>query len=372
MPIYKTGKKNKDGQQQYRVTYNYTDPSGRYRQKTKLAYGLTEAKVVEAMFYARPPSEEAQNITIAKLYDLYIESQKNEVRETSLQKTRCNLEKYVLPSLAKTKLNNLTVSVLQKWKNDISKEDIKIRTKKNIYKIFNAMLNYAVKMEYLNSNPLKKIGNFKDVYDFNKPEEKIQYYTAEEYKRFIGALELNTARDWAFYTFFSIAFYTGMRKGEINALRWCDINGNTLSVTRSVTQKISGKDDVFTPPKNESSYRKLQIPIPLINILERQKAIQKEEMRNWTPQALVCGGQIPLRDTSLSNKNIELSQKAGLRTIRIHDFRHTHATLLINEGINVQEIARRLGHADATITLKVYAHLYPREEERAIKILNQI
>lgn len=372
MPIYKTGKKNKDGVQQYRVTYNYTDSNGKYRQKTKLVYGLTEAKFAEAVFNSKPTAEEMQSITVKQLYDKYVESQKNEVRETSLAKTKCNLEKYVLPSFAKTKLNKLTASVLQQWKNDISEADIKIRTKKNIYKIFNAMLNYAVKMEYLNSNPLKKIGNFKDVYDFNKPEEKIQYYTVEEYKKFISFQELNTVRDWAFYTFFSIAFYTGMRKGEINALRWCDIDGNILSVTRSVTQKITGKGDVFTPPKNESSYRKLQIPIPLAKILEQQKSIQKSEYKNWNRQMLVCGGESPLRDTSLSNKNKELSQKAGLRAIRIHDFRHTHATLLINEGINAQEIARRLGHSDATITLKVYAHLYPREEERAIKILNSI
>lgn len=372
MPIYKTGKKNKDGVQQYRVTYNYTDPSGKYRQKTKLAYGLNEAKFAEAMFHAKPTAEETQSITVKQLYDKYVESQKNEVRETSLAKTKCNIEKYVIPSFAKTKLNKLTVSDLQQWKNGISETNIKIKTKKNIYKIFNAMLNYAVKMEYMDSNPLKKIGNFKDVYDFNKPEEKIRYYTADEYKKFISAQELNTMRDWAFYTFFSIAFYTGMRKGEINALRWCDIDGNILSVTRSVTQKITGKDDVFTPPKNESSYRKLQIPIPLMNILNQQKTIQKKELLNWNPQMLVCGGQTPLRDTSLSNKNKELSGKAGLRHIRIHDFRHTHATLLINEGINAQEIARRLGHSDATITLKVYAHLYPREEERAIKILNKI
>lgn len=107
-------------------------------------------------------------------------------------------------------------------------------------------------------------------------------------------------------------------------------------------------------------------------ILEQQKKMQQENYKNWNEQLLVCGGEKPLRDTSLANKNIELSKKAGIKTIRIHDFRHTHATLLINEGINVQEIARRLGHSDATVTLKVYAHLYPVEEERAIKILNAI
>lgn len=372
MPIYKTGRKGKDGVQQYRVTYNYTDNTGKYRQKTKLVYGLADAKFIQAQLMSKAREEPAQSLTVENLYMNYIAAKENEVRESSLNKSISTLEKYVIPYFEKTKLNKLTIPLLQNWKNDISKLQLKISTKKNVYKEFNTMLNYALKMQYISSNPLKIVGNFKDAYTFDKPEEKLQYYTPEEYKRFIGALDLSIPRNWAFYTFFSIAFYTGMRKGEINALRWSDINGEILSVNRSVAQKIKGKENIFTPPKNASSQRKLQIPKPLLDILEKQQELQKKEYRNWNRQMLVCGGEIPLRDTSLSNKNIELSKKAGLRTIRIHDFRHTHATLLINEGINAQEIARRLGHSDATITLKVYAHLYPREEERAIRILNNI
>ena len=163
-----------------------------------------------------------------------------------------------------------------------------------------------------------------------------------------------------------------MRKGEINALRWSDIDGSVLSVNRSVTQKLKGKPAVFTPPKNASSMRKLQIPEPLMLILEEHKEIQKKNIKKWSPDLLVCGGASCISDTHISNCNVNYSREAELHTIRIHDFRHTHATLLVNEGINIQEIARRLGHADVNITWKTYAHLYPREEERAIKILNEI
>ncbi len=372
MPIYKTGKKDKDGRSQYRVTYNYTDASGKYRQRSKLVFGAAEAKFAEAQLKALSTAEPATQLTVQGLYDNYIAAKKNEVRETTLAKIKGTLEFYILPQFKNVKLSKLNVPLLQDWKNQIAKKSLKTQTKKNIYKEFSAMLNFAVRMEHISSNPLKKIGNFKDVYDFNKPEDKIQYYTAEEYKKFISALELNGPIDWAYYTFFSIAFYTGMRKGEINALRWCDIDGEMLSVNRSVAQKVKGKENVFTPPKNASSQRKLQLPKPLVNILKQQKEIQQKTFKRWNEDFLVCGADNPLRDTALSNKNIELSQKAGVKTIRIHDFRHTHATLLINEGINVQEIARRLGHANATITLKVYAHLYPREEERAIKVLNAL
>lgn len=79
-----------------------------------------------------------------------------------------------------------------------------------------------------------------------------------------------------------------------------------------------------------------------------------------------------MRDTSIANKNIQFADAAGLPHIRIHDFRHSHASLLANEGINIQEIARRLGHAKIEQTWNTYAHLYPREEERAIQILDRV
>lgn len=86
----------------------------------------------------------------------------------------------------------------------------------------------------------------------------------------------------------------------------------------------------------------------------------------------IVQGNFPLRDTSIENKNKAFAKAVNLPHIRIHDFRHTHASLLVNEGINIQEIARRLGHADVQMTWNTYSHLYPREEERAVEILNRI
>ena len=373
VPIYKTKKKNKYGDFQYRVTYNYTDTDGNYRQKSKLVYGYAEAKTILSKLESQKDfQEDSKSITVQTLYDNYISSKTHEVRESSLRKTEGVLNNHILPYLKDTKLKNLTTKKLEVWKQSVSEKDIKVSTKRNAYKEFRAMLNYAVRVGDLKENPLLKIGNFKDPYNFDIPEEKIQYYTVEEYKKYISGIELNTVKDWAYYTFFSMAFYTGLRKGENNAVSWKELNGNILNIRRSATQKLKGKSVVFTPPKNKASYRKLQIPKPLMEILKKQKELQQKNYTNWSEDFLICGGEKCLGDTAISNKNIELAKKAGLKTIRIHDFRHTHATLLINEGINIQEIARRLGHSDVQTTLKVYSHLYPREEERAIKVLDSI
>ena len=143
-----------------------------------------------------------------------------------------------------------------------------------------------------------------------------------------------------------------------------------LSVTKSVAQKLKG-EDVITPPKNRSSIRTLQIPEPLKEILAEHKE-RCRSFDSFDDSYLICGGIRALRDSSVQKMNARFAEAAGVKVIRIHDFRHSHASLLANEGINIQEIARRLGHSDIKMTWNTYSHLYPREEERAIKILDKI
>lgn len=239
------------------------------------------------------------------------------------------------------------------------------------------MLNYAVRLEYIPKNPLITIGNFKET-TFTKPNDKIRYYTPDQFKIYIAtaknkALTSDNLIDWAFYVFFATAYYTGMRKGEINALKWSDIDNDIIHIRRSVSQKIKGKKVLETPPKNKSSYRDLQMPLPLISILSEHK--QRQQIYygdDFTNEYRVCGGSDCLADTSIDKHNRRFAELSELPRITIHEFRHSHASLLANEGINIQEIARRLGHSKIEITWNTYSHLYPREEDRAVQILNKI
>ena len=161
-----------------------------------------------------------------------------------------------------------------------------------------------------------------------------------------------------------------MRKGEIYALTWNDIQEDGIHITKSLSQKLQGEDRI-TPPKNKSSIRIVQVPEPLKQVLnehyERCKSLE-----NFTKDYLICGGLTALRDTTVDKMNRKFADLSGVKRIRIHDFRHSHASLLANNGINIQEIARRLGHSDVHTTLQTYSHLYPKESERALKILNSI
>lgn len=376
MPIYKMdGKKN--GKQKYRVRINYIDSYGNSKQIDRVAYGNEEAKQLEReLNYQIKQQDISKKITIKQLFDEYIAAKKHEVRETSLDKSNRILKRYVIPEFENIKIDKITVPVIQKWKQRLSEQDLSFVTKKNIYGEFRALINYAVKMEYLARNPVIAAGNFKAPLE---PKKEMLYYTVGEFKSYIKSAKdyaeqseqnSGTLYDWNYYVFFYIAFFTGLRKGEIYALTWNDVKGGYLSVTKSIAQKLKGGDRI-TPPKNKTSIRDIQIPKPLQDVLDEHYA-RCSTLDGFSDNLYICGGLQPIRDTSLSKINTKFANLAGVKHIRIHDFRHSHASLLANEGINIQEVARRLGHSKISMTWETYSHLYPREEERAIKILDKI
>lgn len=373
MPIYKVDGARRNGLQKYRVIISYNSITGRRVQIERTAYGVDAAKDMEYQLLSEYKSglNSSSNLTIAELYNNYLKAKQHELRYSTLEKKQAIFNAHILPELGNVRIKKITTAVLQQWKEYIENKGLAIKTRRNIYNELRALLSYAVKLDYLPSNPIIKVGNFKDAYETKK---EIAYYTVDEFTKFISAA-YNTAQQKGLYehnylVFFCILFYLGLRKGEANALRWTDLKKDVIRIRRSISQKL-GNGDVETPPKNHSSNRDLVLPQPLSALLkEHYKLYSRVDgfCKSW----YICGGSKCLRDTSISNRNIQYSKQAGVKTIRIHDFRHTHASLLANEGINIQEIARRLGHTNIEITLNTYSHLYPREEERAVKLLNKI
>ncbi len=382
MPIYKMDGK-KDGLQKYRVRINYVDKEGKSRQLDRIAYGKEAAKELELRLSNENKSDIiSPRLTVQQLYDEYIATKKYEVREATIDKSKKLLTAFVLPRLKDYRLDKLTSSVLQSWKNQMEQETtstgqkFSLKYKRNIFGGLRALLNYAVKMEYISKNPLSVLGNFKDV---NQMKKEMNFYTPSEFKKFISAARNQSQQcesqsqniyEWNFYVFFNIAFFTGMRKGEIHALKWSDISDDTIKISRSITQKLRGGDRE-TPPKNQSSIRTIDLPLPLKKVLEEHYNRCKS-ISGFSDSWRICGCKQCIRDSTLETRNKFYAELAGVKKIRIHDFRHSHASLLANNGINIQEIARRLGHSNIEVTWNIYSHLYPHENERALEILNKI
>ena len=378
MPIYKA-KGKKDGLQKYRVVVNYTDMNGEYQKAERVAYGKDDARDTESRLQAEC-KQQTKKITLKELAAEFYNIKQYEVRESSLDKMKRRLEYYVTPILGDKRVDKLTVPVLQAWKKAVEEmrtskdKPLSVRTKQSAFSELSAVLNYGVDMGYIQSHNMKKVKNFKDPNSSKK--KKMDFYTAKEFLDYIHVAEFAAARaesekgtiqEWNYYVFFMIAFYTGMRKGEIHALTWNDIEGDTIHVTKSITQKLKGGDRI-TPPKNAQSERDIKLPSKLQNCLKthlnRLKRVDGFETDNY-----VCNS---IRDTTISNRNKTYAEAAGLKTIRIHDFRHSHASYLAHRDVNIQEIARRLGHAKIEITWNTYSHLYPSDTDKAVEVLNDM
>lgn len=379
MSITKSVDKNgkpikKDGKIKYRVRLHCTDSNGKTKQIERTAYGLDEARQLEReLLHSVKKEAPAEKITLEELYNQYVKAKQHEVRESSLTKTKQIITNHIKPYLFNVRIDKLNTAVLQEWKQEVEAKGLSITMRKNIYGEFRALLNFAVKIEYLQRNPLLKVGNFKAPLEAHK---EMLFYTSDEFQKYISIAKEqaensnDNIQQWNFYVFFNIAFFTGMRKGEIYALTWNDIKANEIHITKSLSQKLKGADHI-TPPKNKNSIRVVQIPDPLQLVLNEHYNRCKT-MSGFTDEYFICGGILPVRDTSVDNANRKFAELAGVKHIRVHDFRHSHASLLANNGINIQEIARRLGHSDIKTTLQTYSHLYPKESERALQVLNNI
>lgn len=370
MPIYKK-KEKKDGLNKYLVRINYTDSYGKHKQLTRTTYGIDNARELERQLEKQVNNKSiVSDINIGDLYKEFKEHHKHDVRASTMRGYNTNFTHHIEPYLATVKLSNLNIKVLNNWKNTVNEKGLSLTTRRNVFATLRAVLNYAVKVEHIPANPLDKIDNFKDAYHQDKT---IDFYTPEEFLLFKHSAFTNAVKIdyYDYYVFFMIAYYTGARKGEIHALRWNCIDNNKLSIKRSISQKVKG-DDVETPPKNKSSIRTISIPQPLLDVLLEHKTRQQTYIKGWKDTGFICGYFRPLRDTSIETENKKYAEQANIKKIRIHDFRHSHASLLINNNINPLEVAHRLGHSTVDQTLKTYAHLFPNEELKTIEILNKI
>ena len=189
-------------------------------------------------------------------------------------------------------------------------------------------------------------------------------------------------------------YLTGCRKGESLALTWNDIDfvRNEVRINKSLNrkQKAQGVKELttiplassnlgwhistsrsyeITTPKNKSSYRNVLMPMNLVKMLWEHQKHCKEEY-GYRPDWFVFGGEEPLSDQTIRRRLNEYADKAGVKKIRVHDIRHSHASLLINKGQNILIVSQRLGHSDVTQTLNTYSHPMPNVQKQIINALD--
>jgi len=170
-----------------------------------------------------------------------------------------------------------------------------------------------------------------------------------------------------YYALFTTLCKTGMRIGEVSALRWEDLdyNSNFIWVKRSFRRGI------FNKPKNNKS-RRVDMSLQLQVLLKQQQAIDKKACFGWgVEQNLVFNKYTrPIEQSFIRGVYKKVLKKAGLRYIKLHGLRHSFASILLSEGASLFYVSKQLGHSSINITSNVYGHFIATEENRAVDLVD--
>lgn len=299
---------------------------------------------------------------------------RHNVRATTYRSYEQLIRLHILPALGNVPLQKLQPVQLQALYNDkltAGRADggdggLSPRTVRYLHAIIRKSLQQAVKWQMVSRN----------VADATEPPRgkrpSVKTWDSEQSRQF-----LTTAADDGYGAIWILAMTTGLRRGELLALRWQDVDltGHVLHIRRSLVEL--GSQLLFQDPKTSAGRRAVQLSLVTVAALREHRTQQNVQRLRlgaaWQDYDLVfttaLGG--PIAPRNLIRRFKELTPAAGLPPIRFHDLRHTHATLLLQEGTHAKIVSERLGHANIAITLDTYSHVLPGMQREAAESIDR-
>lgn len=272
-----------------------------------------------------------------------------------------NLNNHTLPFFSNVKISDINSLMVQDFINSLQAKNtsyeyrenkkMKNETIKTIYKNFHTIMKYAYNNDMIATNPCDKI----KLQLQKEVETEKHYYNKEEYHKLLELLEKEPIDK---QVAIQLALKTGMRRSELWGLKWQDVDlANKVITCNKTRQKIANSMQIL-PTKTPSSIRTISIPSSLADLLKKYKS-DSDFILNMDYDSLTAWFR-------------RWTKRNGLEHIKFHDLRHTHATLLLAEGVDIKTIQKRLGHSDIHTTLQTYAHALEQSDVIASKLLDKI
>lgn len=374
-----------DGTWEGRVSIGRDPGTGKHKQK--YFYGKTQAEVRKKMtaFSAELDNgvmTEPSKMTVGQWLDIWRAEYSGGIKSSTVDQYRTQVEQHLKPAFGAVKLDKLTAPMIQKLYNQKQRErkadpkgheGLSAKSIKNLHGVLHEALERAVKLGYIKVNPC-------DACELPRIERhEIQPLTNEEVGKFLKAI-----RGHKYERLFTVMVFSGMRQGEALGLRWScvDLVAGTIRVDRQLQkERVSGGGGGYHLVETKTSnIRTITLAPFVVEVLKVQKKAQAEQRllmgQDWKNEWNLVfthenGGHLAAKTTYDCFKLI--SKKIGLETARLHDLRHTFATLSLQNGDDLKTVADALGHSNISTTANIYAHVTERmRKESAARMENLI
>lgn len=300
------------------------------------------------------------NVTINELIDSYNAYAKSRTKESTQYEIKKLQEHYIIPYFNNKHIKEIDKKSIAIWQQNLNDLNLSYAYKLKIRIILSSLFKHAVFYFDLPINPVTQVPNFRNM----EKKQEMQIWSVEEFKKFISVVD-----NLVYKCLFSTLYLCGLRKGEALALTWIDIDFKNaiLNIDKSLTRKVEGRAFTITTPKNQSSVRKIKISDNLLKLLKELKSNKYLDKNNFV---FSLTDAKPIAENTLTRKFYAYCDIANVKRIRLHDLRHSHASYLISQGVDIVSIAKRLGHSDIEQTLNTYSHLMPNSDEKIVDKLN--
>ena len=297
------------------------------------------------------------DISFDLLVEEYIAFKKTRLKETSFYDVQKKICTKIAPFFKGMRVRDITPKIVIDWQNTLS--EYSYAYKKSLMTHLSLIFGYAERYHDI-TNIMRKVDKPRNL----EPKKEMLFWSPEEFALFIEKVE---REDYALL--FRFLYLSGCRRGEALALTWKDVDlkRGTVSITKSVSNKAhdEGKSYAITTPKNTGSNRTIAIPAFLCEQLQAHKNAQEDG-------EYVFGGKDPLPPTNIERTLTKSAAAAGVKRIRIHDLRHSCASLLIHKGVSIVAVSRHLGHTTVEQTLNTYSHMMPDDRTMILKTLTSV
>jgi len=377
---------------------NITKRGDTFRIKVSCGYDVQGKQVVKSMTYKPDPTKsdkwnekevnrqavlfeeqckQGQSVTAAK-FETFAREWFKDYAELKLKRnTLCHyhaMEKRVYAALGHIRIDKITPLDIQRFVRSLIADGLAPETVKSNVRLVSVILNYAVKKRILTYNPCITVD-----YPMTK-EKKRDFYTIEEVKELLELLRNEDEENKPFAVFFTLAAYTGARRGELIGLEWKDLDfdNNTLTIARAYYYDAHTNEFFTDTPKTKTSRRNLKLPAHVMGTLK--------EFKEWQDkQKEICGGSwvetdrlftrwngVPMNPSMPYNYLTKMCKRTGIRRVSVHSFRHFNASALINSGVDVVTVQTALGHSTAATTLSIYSHAFNSAQTRAMEAIANV
>ena len=291
----------------------------------------------------------------------FLKEHKKLVSNSTYTETKRNLTTYALPTFKKRNLHSITAKDIRMWQNKMLTYNYTAKTYANYHTQLSAFFNHCMFYFDLKQNPCTVAGGFK-LQDTSKNE--LRFWTLDEFEYFY-----NSITDLRRKVTFLVLYYSGLRPGELCCLNWSDLKSNYLIITKTTT-RIDGKLKVGMYTKTRKN-RKVTLPNFVIEQLLEYKKHCKTIFPKFNDNFYMFNDKENFLPPSSLRGWFNQDKPKDLKHIRMHDFRHSHVSYLAHIGVDIELVAKRLGHTDSTVTRKRYLHFYPQDEDKIIDIMEQ-